>query len=449
MNTKQTLIYLTTVSLCASAFGAARSKAARVTPVRFPVAVEGAAPAARVAGATGDADDSEVVRVKGKGCGATEEAALKDAYRDAVESAVGLYMDAEQMVKNDEVIKDQILTQSNAYIENYDIKEKKVSDGLVTITIWAQVKKRVLTKRIEAMMPAKTFAVGNTLQGVHAQKVTTAKRDDDAAVLLDKALEGFEPNKMILDCSLAMSDPIVADSTRSRGRRSRKGASNSEATTAAIYLFKAEVSSDRYFECIVPRLQATLEQISVVPPKKISISCQRGETPDLEKLKISLKYNGDRAETGLNAGSVTMECSSPLLKDRYGRRGINLPQPYNAMLVTKANSTKTVYEAELYQLAGSAEEMIAKWGQSQRETDEAHEFTISFLSENDETLLQTSWAIRGGSYMERRGASRFFTFAPWLMKNEHALAEEYYWKQVNLPNELLPKIRKIKVEIAE
>lgn len=447
MNTKQTLIYLTTVSLCASAFGAARSKAARVTPVRFPVAVEGAAPAAQVAGATGDADDSEVVRVKGKGCGATEEAALKDAYRDAVESAVGLYMDAEQMVKNDEVIKDQILTQSNAYIENYDIKEKKVSDGLVTITIWAQVKKRVLTKRIEAMMPAKTFAVGNTLQGVHAQKVTTAKRDDDAAALLGKALEGFEPNKMILDCSLAMTEPLVVDGTKSRGRKSRKGASNSEATTAAIYLFKTEVDSDRYSECIVPRLQATLEQISVIPPKKISISCQRGETPDLEKLKISLKYNGDRAETGLGAGSVAMECSSPFLKHDF-RGGIELPEPYNVLLVTKANSAKTIYEAELYQVAGSAQDIIKNWGRLQRNADEAHTFAISFLSDDDETLAQTHWTIRGGCVMQG-GVNGFFAFTPWLMKNEHALAEEYYWKQVNLPNELLPKIRKIKVEIAE
>lgn len=63
--------------------------------------------------------DSDLVQVKGKGTGETEEIALRDAYRDAVETAVGLYVDAEQMVKNDQLIKDEILTQSNAYIEDY------------------------------------------------------------------------------------------------------------------------------------------------------------------------------------------------------------------------------------------------------------------------------------------------------------------------------------------
>lgn len=57
------------------------------------------------------------VKVRGKGVGVTKAEALKDAYRDAVERAVGLFVDAEQFVKNDELIKDQILTQSNAYIK--------------------------------------------------------------------------------------------------------------------------------------------------------------------------------------------------------------------------------------------------------------------------------------------------------------------------------------------
>ena len=43
----------------------------------------------------------EVVKVKAKGVGADKTEALKDAYRDAVERAVGMFVDAEQMVKND------------------------------------------------------------------------------------------------------------------------------------------------------------------------------------------------------------------------------------------------------------------------------------------------------------------------------------------------------------
>ena len=40
------------------------------------------------------AQDAEIVKVKGRGVGADKTEALKDAYRDAVERAVGLYVDA-------------------------------------------------------------------------------------------------------------------------------------------------------------------------------------------------------------------------------------------------------------------------------------------------------------------------------------------------------------------
>ena len=87
------------------------------------------------------ADDVEIVKVKGQGVGADKAEALKDAYRDAVERAVGLYVDAEQMMKNEKLVTDQILTQSNAYIEKYNIVvEAKKPNGLVAITILANVR---------------------------------------------------------------------------------------------------------------------------------------------------------------------------------------------------------------------------------------------------------------------------------------------------------------------
>ena len=89
------------------------------------------------------AEEAENIKVKGLGVGVDKTEALKDAYRDAVERAVGLYVDAEQMMKNEELVKDQILTQSNAYIEKYKIaSENKSANGLVTVNILAEVRKR-------------------------------------------------------------------------------------------------------------------------------------------------------------------------------------------------------------------------------------------------------------------------------------------------------------------
>ncbi len=111
------------------------------------------------------AQDAEIVKVRGKGTGADKTEALKDAYRDAVERAVGLYVDAEQMMKNEELVKDQILTQSNAYIERYDVaKETTKPNGLVEIQILAEVRKSALTKKISDVMPTKTFRLSDGLK---------------------------------------------------------------------------------------------------------------------------------------------------------------------------------------------------------------------------------------------------------------------------------------------
>ena len=63
-------------------------------------------------GATVTSEGDDVAKVIGRGVGISETEALKDAYRDAVERAVGLFLDAEIVVQKDQVLKDQILASS-------------------------------------------------------------------------------------------------------------------------------------------------------------------------------------------------------------------------------------------------------------------------------------------------------------------------------------------------
>ena len=123
---KHSIVIVVIGAVCATGYSAALAKGSS--------GVAGVAAANTTVG--------ETVQVKGKGVGTSQESALKDAYRSAVEAAVGLYVDAEQMMKNDEVIKDQILTQSNAYIEKCEIKGRSEREGLIEIVIWAQVRKQ-------------------------------------------------------------------------------------------------------------------------------------------------------------------------------------------------------------------------------------------------------------------------------------------------------------------
>ena len=71
--------------------------------------------------------------------GRTPKEALKDAFRQAVQQVVGVAVDAETQVKNDEVIADKVLTYSDGLITKYEEVSKTERKGLVRIKIKATV----------------------------------------------------------------------------------------------------------------------------------------------------------------------------------------------------------------------------------------------------------------------------------------------------------------------
>ena len=235
------------------------------------------APQGETGAAVQSAAESDTVKVKGRGVGANKTEALKDAYRDAVERAVGMYVDAEQMMKNEELVKDQILTQSNAYIENYDlVKENAKPNGLVEIHILATVKKQALTKKLSDVMPAQTVAINNTgLQNVHAQLVTKEKRAEDAAALLKNALDGIDPMKSLMVASIRPETQkiITADDAASggRGRGRRRGSAPAAGSVMLRYIFEIKLDRAKYFAEFVPNLKKVLDQISLAPPKELRL----------------------------------------------------------------------------------------------------------------------------------------------------------------------------------
>jgi len=75
------------------------------------------------------AEVSELVTVVASGIGKTEDAALKQAFSNAVTQVVGTIVDAETMVQNDKIISEQILTYSNAIVTKYAPVGKPVTAG--------------------------------------------------------------------------------------------------------------------------------------------------------------------------------------------------------------------------------------------------------------------------------------------------------------------------------
>ena len=238
-------------------------------------------------GASATADDT--VKVQGRGVGTTKAEALKDAYRDAIERAIGLYIDAEAAAENDQLIKDQVLTHSNAYITDYrELGEEKLGGGLVRLRILATVQKRALTTKLSGVMPTQTALLNSTgLQNVHAQLVTKEKRAEDAAALLKNALDGINPMKSLMVANIRPETQKVVAADDNSGGYSMKGgggrggrggrgrgatAESSNSSVTLRYLFEVRLDREKYFSEFVPNLKKVLDQISLTPPKEIRLT---------------------------------------------------------------------------------------------------------------------------------------------------------------------------------
>jgi hypothetical protein len=92
------------------------------------------------------------VDVVTSGVGRNETDATKDALSNAVRQAIGAVLSAETMVKNDQVIRDQILTYSDGFVEKYEMvgKPDTTYSGLVSVRIRAQVRRSTLVEKVRA-----------------------------------------------------------------------------------------------------------------------------------------------------------------------------------------------------------------------------------------------------------------------------------------------------------
>lgn len=74
-----------------------------------------------------------------KGSGASRNEALNDVLRNAVEQAVGTLIDSQTLVKNFELVEDEIYTKSQGFVQDYNIISEQRNNGLVVITARVKV----------------------------------------------------------------------------------------------------------------------------------------------------------------------------------------------------------------------------------------------------------------------------------------------------------------------
>lgn len=133
---------------------------------------------------------SEDLVVSARGLGTTADAAKNDALVNAMQQAVGSFIDSETMIDNDEIIKDKILSVSDGFVQKYDITSPAArrSDGLFEIAIKATVQRGQVIARLKEVRVMKGGVAG---KDAAAEVITKIANADQGQELLEKHLDGL------------------------------------------------------------------------------------------------------------------------------------------------------------------------------------------------------------------------------------------------------------------
>lgn len=142
------------------------------------------------------AGEIETKKVISTGVGLTEADALKDATRSAVQQVVGVYILSETYSKNAQIIKDNILVNSNGYVKTFKvISQSKDDSGLIRIEAEVEVEPSQVTKRLGELNIALKDVATMELKAISLDKFQSSK--DFKAMCEEIILKPIKENKKI------------------------------------------------------------------------------------------------------------------------------------------------------------------------------------------------------------------------------------------------------------
>ena len=131
------------------------------------------------------------------GYGVTEEKARKNAFRAAIQQYVGVVIDSETQMKNGDLLKDNILTASSGYIQEFETLSVNNDEGLFEVEIKALVKSQQLFDKIKALNIDVIEISG--MKNIQARIETKLESNKDLAKMLDKPIKEFLSNESLMD----------------------------------------------------------------------------------------------------------------------------------------------------------------------------------------------------------------------------------------------------------
>jgi|GEM_PF-1256036 len=203
--------------------------------------------------ATGS-EASDTAEVTAIGVGLTAADAEKNALLSAVQQVVGLYVDAETFIQNEQLLFDQILSVSSGFVGSYSLinpPQKRLIDGLYEAQVHAVVHK---SKVMQKLHDSNLTTISVTGSDAWAQAFTELELRKDGRQLLERYLDGLPQRlltgKLLTDDGEVGAQPAVAVDHKA-GR--------------VWCAWNVVVSFDRekYYSEEVPRLRKILEAISL------------------------------------------------------------------------------------------------------------------------------------------------------------------------------------------
>jgi len=156
----------------------------------------------------------KTIKVIVTGVGADADAAKRNAIRNAVEQVIGVYVSADTVVQNHQFLTDEILGYSGGYVRDSRIvSEERGRDGLVTVTIEADVVASKLKRKLEILNIAVRNVEGEKLFDEASGRVEEKR---SGAALLDKIISKYPQaayNFEVGDPQIGSVDPASGKAT--------------------------------------------------------------------------------------------------------------------------------------------------------------------------------------------------------------------------------------------
>ncbi len=220
------------------------------------------------------ANEVNIKEITVTGIGDTIEAAEKQALASAIRQAVGAYMDSKTIFENEEVIQDRILSVSNAFVEKYEVvgQPKKLSDGLIEITVIARVKTNQVVQALKENNLISGEVAGQNLWAEASTKVMNAQ---DAVTMLETKIPELIKSVVTITPLDKEGKPLLTKDASGNAMPSTAPAvvDSDDLTGEATLTWYFEMGVDKsyYAETLFPLVNKCLDAIMGDASKKMEV----------------------------------------------------------------------------------------------------------------------------------------------------------------------------------